>query len=234
MDLFVKRFDLFRYLEKIKKYWFAIFILSISIGALNGYKTYTSFVPIYQTSTTLLMHYNRGEGATVSSDFSVGSGVITTLNAMLSSNSMRTQIQEQVGSANLGSISLSQSDGTLMKLTVSHTDPNLAADVANVTANVLLEMVSDMMKDINLSLLDPAPTPSIIGQMNLSKSIVIGMIGGIILGLGVALLLEVLDMTIKSPKEVEDILEIPVIAIIPDTEVELTKYRKEQMKRRKS
>lgn len=234
MHLFVKRFDLFRYLEKIKKYWFAIFILSISIGALNGYKTYTSFVPIYQTSTTLLMHYNRGEGATVSSDFSVGSGVITTLNAMLSSNSMRTQIQEQVGSANLGSISLSQSDGTLMKLTVSHTDPNLAADVANVTANVLLEMVSTMMNDINLSLLDPASTPSIIGQMNLSKSIVIGMIGGIILGLGVALLLEVLDMTIKSPKEVEDILEIPVIAIIPDTEVELTKYRKEQMKRRKS
>lgn len=234
MDLFVKRFDLFRYLEKIKKYWFIIFILSISIGALNGYKTYTSFVPIYQTSTTLLMHYNRGEGATVSSDFSVGSGVITTLNAMLSSNSMRTQIQEQVGSANLGSISLSQSDGILMTLTVSHTDPNLAADVANVTANVLLEMVSDMMKDINLSLLDPAPTPSIIGQMNLSKSIVIGMIAGIILGVGVALLLEFLDMTIRSPKEVEDILEIPVIAIIPDTEVELTKYRKEQMKRRKS
>lgn len=234
MDLFVKRFDIFRYLEKIKKYWFIIFILSISIGALNGYKTYTSFVPIYQTSTTLLMHYNRGEGATVSSDFSVGSGVITTLNAMLSSNSMRTQIQEQVGSANLGSISLSQSDGILMTLTVSHTDPNLAADVANVTANVLLEMVSDMMKDINLSLLDPAPTPSIIGQMNLSKSIVIGMIAGIILGVGVALLLEFLDMTIRSPKEVEDILEIPVIAIIPDTEVELTKYRKEQMKRRKS
>ena len=234
MDLFVKRFDIFRYLEKIKKYWFIIFILSISIGALNGYKTYTSFVPIYQTSTTLLMHYNRGEGATVSSDFSVGSGVITTLNAMLSSNSMRTQIQEQVGSANLGSISLSQSDGILMTLTVSHTDPNLAADVANVTANVLLEMVSDMMKDINLSLLDPAPTPSIIGQMNLSKSIVIGMIAGIILGVGFALLLEFLDMTIRSPKEVEDILEIPVIAIIPDTEVELTKYRKEQMKRRKS
>ena len=234
MDLFVKRFDIFRYLEKIKKYWFIIFILSISIGALNGYKTYTSFVPIYQTSTTLLMHYNRGEGATVSSDFSVGSGVITTLNAMLSSNSMRTQIQEQVGSPNLGSISLSQSDGTLMRLTVSHTDPNLAADVANVTANVLLEMVSAMMNDINLSLLDPAPTPSIIGQMNLSKSIVIGMIAGIILGVGVALLLEFLDMTIRSPKEVEDILEIPVIAIIPDTEVELTKYRKEQMKRRKS
>lgn len=224
MQIAEKGINLYEYLDLLKKRWWIIVCLSVLFAGLMGYRTYSSYVPVYQTSTTLLMHY-KTVGSTSSRDFSVGSNVISNFTAMLNSQSMRSQIAEELDGYSLGSISVSAGEGSLVRLTVTHSNPEAAAVVANVTADALIKMVKKMMVDINLSILDEARVPYITAGMNLNRSLFIGAMIGVVLGIGIILLLEVLDTTFKNPKEIETELGIPIMGVIPNTDIELAKYR---------
>ena len=124
-----------------------------------------------------------------------------------------------------GRVSVSAGEGSLVRLTVTHSNPEAAAVVANVTADALIKMVKKMMVDINLSILDEARVPYVTAGMNLNRSLFIGAMIGVVLGIGIILLLEVVDTTFKNPKEIETELGIPIMGVIPNTDIELAKYR---------
>ncbi|MDB8558390.1 YveK family protein [Turicibacter sanguinis] len=234
MQIAEKGIDLYEYVDLLKKRWWIIAVLMVLFGGLMGYRTYKNYVPVYQTSTTLLMHYKTTGSTTSSRDFSVGSNVISTLTGMLNSQSMRSQIAEELGSHSLGNISVSAGDGSLVKLSVTHTNAESAAAVANKTATVLISMVKKMMSDIDLSVLDEARVPYVTSGMALNRNITIGAMVGMVLGIGIILLLEVLDTTFKTPKEVESELGIPIMGVIPNTDIELAKYRATKVKEGKN
>ena len=218
------------YIHLLKKRWWIIVLLTLIFASLMGYRTYSSYVPVYQTSTTFLMHYKNTDSMTSSRDYSVGSNVILNFTGMLKSESLRSEIREALDSQDLGSISISEGDGSIIRLSVSHSDSQMAVEVANVTAEVLMKMVKRMMSDINLSVLDEAQSAYITSGMALNRSILIGAMIGVVLSIGIILLLEVLDTTFKTPGEIEAELNLPIMGVIPDTEVELTKYRMNKAK----
>lgn len=218
------------YIHLLKKRWWIIVLLTLIFASLMGYRTYSSYVPVYQTSTTFLLHYKNMDSTTSSRDYSVGSNVILNFTGMLKSESLRSEIREALDSQDLGSISISEGDGSIIRLSVSHSDSQMAVEVANVTAEVLMKMVKRMMSDINLSVLDEAQSAYITSGMALNRSILIGAMIGVVLSIGIILLLEVLDTTFKTPREIEAELNLPIMGVIPDTEVELTKYRMNKAK----
>ncbi len=230
MQIAEKGINLYEYVELFKKRWWLILLLPIALGGLMGYRTYTSYTPVYQTSTTLLMHYKNTDYSTSSRDYSVGSNVIENFTGMLKSESLRSQIREKLDSPSLGNISISAGDGSIVRLSVSHSDPEMAVEVANVTASVLIGMVKKMMSDINLSVLDAAQFSYVTNGMALNRSIFVGVMVGLVLSIGIVLFLEVLDTTFKTPKEIEKELEIPIMGVIPDTHMELVKYRANKAK----
>jgi capsular polysaccharide biosynthesis protein len=54
-------------------------------------------------------------------------------------------------------------------------------------------------------------------------NIAIGAVIGIILGIGVAFLLEILDTTIKNEKDVEEILDMPIMGVVASIPIEKRK-----------
>ena len=229
-----KGISLFDYVELLKKRWWMILLVSIIFASLLGYRVYSSYVPTYQTSTTILMHYNRSTTSsteastettvTTSYDYSVGESVLSNFTGMLNSNKLRSQISEKIGSTNLGSISIAMAEGSIAKLSVIHTDPELAVEVANTTTEVLIEMSETMMADLNLSVLDSAMGASLTSGMGLSRSVMIGGVIGAVLSIGVILGLDLFKPTYESPKEVQKILELPIMGVIPDIEDEVKHY----------
>lgn len=218
------------YIHLLKKRWWIIVLLTLIFASLMGYRTYSSYIPVYQTSTTFLLHYKNMDSTTSSRDYSVGSNVILNFTGMLKSESLRSEIREALDRQDLGSISISEGDGSIIRLNVSHSDSQMAVEVANVTAEVLMKMVKRMMSDINLSVLDEAQSAYITSGMALNRSILIGAMIGVILSIAIILLLEVLDTTFKTPREIEAELNLSIMGVIPDTEVELTKYRMNKAK----
>lgn len=70
-------------------------------------------------------------------------------------------------------------------------------------------------QESDLKILELADTPTIaISSVKLS-SIAIGFLIGIIIGIALAFLIEYLDQSLKDPSDVEKILELPLLGIVP-------------------
>lgn len=67
----------------------------------------------------------------------------------------------------------------------------------------------------NITIVDRATTPTNRHSPNLRNNLMLGLLLGAMLGVGVALLLEYLDNTIKTPQDVERLLRLGVLGIIP-------------------
>jgi polysaccharide biosynthesis transport protein len=80
----------------------------------------------------------------------------------------------------------------------------------------------------NIRVVEKATVPSAPSQPSLQRSLLMGVGGGLLLGLGLALLLELLDRTVKSGAEVERLLGLPVLAVVPDVSEEgrIGRYRR--------
>lgn len=75
-------------------------------------------------------------------------------------------------------------------------------------------------QESDLKILELADTPEIaVSSMKLS-SIAIGVLIGIIIGIALAFLLEYLDQSLKDPSDVEKVLELPLLGIVPFMDAE--------------
>lgn len=80
----------------------------------------------------------------------------------------------------------------------------------------------------NITIVEKATVPGSPSQPSLRRSLTMGLGGGLLLGFGFAFLLELLDRTVKSGSEVERLLALPVLAVVPDVSEEgrLGRYRR--------
>jgi capsular exopolysaccharide synthesis family protein len=67
----------------------------------------------------------------------------------------------------------------------------------------------------NMSIVDTADIPNKIYRPNLLLNMALGIFLGLVVGVGLALLFEYLDDTIKSPDDVEKLLGLAVLGVIP-------------------
>jgi len=75
--------------------------------------------------------------------------------------------------------------------------------------------LSGMLKVNNIRMLDEAKTPTVPIKPKVKLNIIIGILMGLLISIGTALLLEVMDKTLKSTEDVERFLHIPLLGVIP-------------------
>ena len=75
--------------------------------------------------------------------------------------------------------------------------------------------ISGELKTNNIRIVDPAETPRAPSNIGSRNSFVVALLGGLMLGVGLAFLLEYLDNRIKSPDEIPTHLRIPFLGMVP-------------------
>jgi capsular exopolysaccharide synthesis family protein len=121
------------------------------------------------------------------------------------------------GLKNITEVSLVR-DTELIDIKVQNPDPQQARDIANKLAEVFQEEVVEIMNVDNVKILDQAVTPRNPIQPNEYMNIAIAGVLGLMLGLGLAFLLEFLDKTIKTPEDVKRHIGLSIIGAIPYNE----------------
>lgn len=110
-------------------------------------------------------------------------------------------------------------DTQMMNIKVTDLNPQTAASIANKLADIFKSEVAQLMKVENVEIIDPAVVPMSPVKPRPVLNIAIAFVLALMIGVGLAFLLEYLDHTVKTPEDVEKFLELPVLGAIPDVEV---------------
>lgn len=112
-------------------------------------------------------------------------------------------------------------DTELLTVDVTHPDPELARDIANEMARVFKEQVVDIMKIENVSVVDEAVTPGGAVSPRVDLNVAVAFVVGLMAAFGLAFLHEYLDQSVKDPGEAQQLLQVPVIGVVPRVEGEM-------------
>ncbi|MER2261598.1 MAG: Wzz/FepE/Etk N-terminal domain-containing protein [Psychrobacillus sp.] len=229
--------------KTIKKRLSLIVILTIIALAISAIVSYFVLTPIYQSSTQILVSQEKTEVNSFSSqDIQTNLQLINTYNVIIKSPAILSLVIDELdlnttAAALTNKITVSNAeDSQVVNITVQDPDPQRAVDIANKTAEVFQTQIKTLMQVNNVSVLTPAilgdnPSPVKPDPMlNMAIAAVIGMM----LGVGLAFLLEYLDTTVKTEEDIEEILNLPVLGLISNiTEKDLQGSQLEVIDRRK-
>lgn len=107
-------------------------------------------------------------------------------------------------------------DTVMMDISASDTDPAQATLIADAVADQLTEAIPDLQDGgVRASVVQTADTPASPSSPNPPANILIGLILGLFLGVGAAILLDVLDTRVTSVEDMEGIVDAPIVGAIP-------------------
>lgn len=232
--------DLFK---TLKKRMSLIILLTIIAVTVSGLISFLLLTPIYQSSTQILVNQEKTDVTTFNSqDIQTNLQLINTYNVIIKSPAILSKVIEQLDlnttpTALNNQITVNnEQNSQVVNISVQDPNPSVAVDIANTTANVFQTEIVKLMKVDNVSILTPAiladnPAPV---KPDPILNMAIAAVIGLMLGVGIAFLLEYLDTTVKNEQDVEELLNLPILGLISpisdkdlmDSKVQVTQRRK--------
>ncbi|CAG9620730.1 YveK family protein [Sutcliffiella rhizosphaerae] len=192
----------------IKKSWILLIIVIITTATSAIYQHFTKPTPLYQTSASLLIQ----DSASIINTLQVFIKEPPVMEGVIQELKLERTIE---GLANQISVQPVQ-DSQIVRINVIDTDPNRSADIANTTAVVFKKEVAKTLDFQSIEILYPAVVKVNQEPINpeSNRMIQIGVVLGFIIGIGFIFLLDSLDNKIRSERELEILLELPVLGTV--------------------
>lgn len=199
-----------------------IILLFIVLGI-----TYTICLvtPKYTSKTTLLLATEQENGTTGSqittTDLTLNSKLVATYRDLVKSSKVVRQVISNLDldmseESLKGSISVqAKADTDILEISVTNTDPELAAKIANELAPVFSEQVKEYYNINNVHVVDVAEVEENPSNINHAKDIIIFAFIGIVVAAAYVLIANMLDTTVKSAEDIEKLCSVTVLASIP-------------------
>ncbi|OCA84616.1 YveK family protein [Bacillus sp. FJAT-27986] len=220
--------DLFATLKK--RAWFITMITVLAI-LISGVTSFFILTPIYQSSTQLLVNQAKSEEALYNQNMvQTNLQFIETYNVIMKSPAILDKVIEELD-LDLSADELtdkitvaSEQNSQVVNVSVTDENPHMAAKIANTTAEVFKEEIVEIMNVDNVSILAKATVSDNDSPIKPQPLlyIAVAMVVGLMVGVGLAFLMEHLDHTIKTEQDIERILDLPVIGVIGVIEADNT------------
>ena len=222
--------ELRQYWEMLKKRWIIVLVLPIIAALTSGVVSFFIIKPVYQASTTLIVGKKAseaGQAAVQMLDNSVLQANLQLAKTYATIAQSRTVEQSVINHLDL-TMSVAELDKLItinpvktteiLEIQVMNTNPELATDIANSMAAEFSKAVIEIKKVDSVSIVDTAVVPNNPVKPNKMLNILIAYVVGLMAAFGLVFLLEYLDNTIKTSSDVESVLGIPVLGVIPNFE----------------
>jgi len=225
--------DLIQLWEALKKRWAIVVAIPLIAALTSGIVSFFILDPIYQASTTLIVGKKALDEGSQQAAQLLDNNVLQAnkqLALTYSEIAKSRTVEEKVISELSLPITAEQLDSKInvnsvknteiLEIAVVDTSPVLAANIANMMAQKFSDSVVQIKKVDSVSIVDKAVAPTHPIKPKKSMNVLIAFMVGLMASVGLAFLLEYLDNTIKSTKDVEDILGLPVLGVIPHYDID--------------
>ncbi len=185
---------------------------------------YTGYIqtPRYSSSTTLLLTKTADSSETITQgDLALYQKLITTYREIIKSNKVLKQVIKELELdytvdelSNNISVS-SVKDTEIIEIAVSNVDKRLACDIANKIAAIFSKEVVSLYKIQNIGIIDAAEVSNSPYNVSIIKQVLLATVAGFLISLVVLFIRYYFDTTVKSVEQIENVLGIPVIGMVP-------------------
>lgn len=207
----------------IKKRLLLIAAITLFAALTSAIVSYFIIKPVYKTNISVLIGKQDNSSASASqlSDLTLYQKSVKTYTVLATSRTVAEDIIKKLN-LNISTGSLismisasSNADTEFITLTVTSKDPKLAVDVANQLAKSLKDVSKTIKNQDLVQLVDDAVLPTSPASPKPLLNIGIAALLGLMASIGIIVILEYLDNTIKSSNDIEKYLGLSVIGNIP-------------------
>lgn len=216
--------DVFAMLKTLWKRKFSIVLVALVFAiAAFGYSAFLAKKEYQSTSRIYVVsRQNQDNNALTNSDLQAGSYLVKDYREIILSQNVLTQAIEELKldmtPAELSKkISVSvPTDTRILSITAKDGNPKEAARIANGLRNVAAEKIISVTKVSDVTTLDEAEVPQSPSSPNIRRNVLLGFIAGAGLMVVLMVVVEVLDDRVKRPEDIEELMGLTLLGIVPD------------------
>ncbi|HGA0991013.1 TPA: Wzz/FepE/Etk N-terminal domain-containing protein [Streptococcus suis] len=209
----------------LKTIWRKKFLILLTAVLTAGLAfVYSSFLvtPQYDSTTRIYVvsqNVEAGAGLT-NQELQAGTYLAKDYREIILSQDVLTQVATELNLKESLKEKISVSipvDTRIVSISVRDADPNEAARIANSLRTFAAQKVVEVTKVSNVTTLEeavPAEEPT---TPNTKRNILLGLLAGGILATGLVLVMEVLDDRVKRPQDIEEVMGLTLLGIVPDS-----------------
>ena len=211
----------------IRKHWIAIICFIVACTAA-GFIWSKVEPPVYSSTGSMLVSYESGS-TTLTQDYTFSNYISSTYVSFIKENVVMDKVSEKLKAegkefttGQLKNNTSVSNNALIIKVSFKSNDPEVAKQVAQTIMEVAQEVanteeggkaVYHLLHD-NLKVLSDAKNG--VKVSHTLRNTAIGLAAGVVLALVYIVIRELSDNTFKSSEEIERILNLPVLAGIPD------------------
>ena len=214
-------FHLFKILWKRK-----ILIALVAIGAGALAFAYSAFIvkPEF-TSTTRIYVVNRNQGdkpGLTNQDLQAGSYLVKDYREIILSQDVLEKVTSNL-KLDLSPKDLASKvkvtvpvDTRIVSISVNDRVPEEASRIANSLREVAAEKIISITRVSDVTTLEEARPATAPSSPNIRRNTIIGLLGGTVFTVIVVLIVELVDTRVKRPEDIEDVMQIALLGVVPN------------------
>ena len=213
--------DILYLLRKLWRKKFFIIFIALVVGTVTLIGSIFLVKPKY-TSTTRIYVVSKTADNITNQDLQAGSYLVNDYKEVITSSEVLSSvIDREKLSLSTGELSDMitvniPTDTRVISIAVEDTDAQKAADIANAVREVAAEKIKDVTKVDDVTTLEAATTPKSPSSPNIKKNSILGVLVGVFLAIVVIVVVEVLDDRVRRPEDIEEVLGMTLLGIVPD------------------
>lgn len=208
----------------LRKLWsrkFFIIFIALVVGTIALLGSVFLIKPKY-TSTTRIYVVSRTADSITNQDLQAGSYLVKDYQEVITSNEVLSSVidKEKLSLtpnelSSMISVTI-PTDTRVISISVEDDNAQEAATIANTVREVVAEKIKAVTKVDDVTTLEAAEVPKEPSSPNIKRNTLIGVIAGGVLAVISIIILEVLDDRVRRPEDIEDVLGLPLLGIVPD------------------
>ncbi|MBO9130002.1 Wzz/FepE/Etk N-terminal domain-containing protein [Bacillus sp. 165] len=208
-------------------------IIVITVAAAVTSWTVSNFfiTPIYETSTQILVNQKKLDNAVVQyNDVQTNLQLVNTYSIIIKSPAIMEKVKENLNlDMSVKNLTekievVNEQDSQVISVIVQDSDSGRARDIANTIAEVFQTEIPHIMNIDNVTIL--AKAEAVQAQEPIKPrpilNTMIAAVVGLVVSIGLSIMIEYLDNTIKKEQDIEAIPGLPVLGIVAPIEVKVS------------